>query len=64
MRRLEALERKAAGVKKTRAKPTATYRSKKDRKLTWTGRGSTPHWMREEMKELRLKSDAFLIGKR
>ncbi len=63
MRRLEALERKAAGVKQTRAKPKPSYRSKKDRKLTWTGRGSMPRWMREEMKALKLKPDAFLTVK-
>lgn len=32
----------AAGVKKSMAKPKPTHRSKKDRKLTWTGRGSMP----------------------
>lgn len=63
LRRLEALERKAAGVKKTRAKPKPTHRSKKDRKLTWSGRGSMPRWMREEMKALKLKPSAFLIVK-
>jgi DNA-binding protein H-NS len=42
-----------------KAKPT--HRSKKNRKLTWSGCGSTPHWMKEEMKALKLKPDAFLI---
>jgi DNA-binding protein H-NS len=37
------------------------YRSKKDPKLTWAGRGATPVWMREEMKARKLKKDAFLI---
>ncbi len=37
------------------------YRSKKDPKLTWAGRGATPLWMREEMKSRKLKKDAFLI---
>ena len=37
------------------------YRSKKDPKLTWAGRGGTPVWMREEMKAGKLKKDAFLI---
>ncbi|MHC2315199.1 DNA-binding protein H-NS [Bradyrhizobium diazoefficiens] len=64
LRRLAVQEQKAAGVKKTRAKPKPTHRSKKDRKLTWSGRGSMPRWMREEMKALRLKPDAFLITKR
>jgi DNA-binding protein H-NS len=64
LRRFEALEEKAAGIKKPRAKPQPTHRSKKNRKLTWTGRGSMPRWMREEMKELKVKPDAFLTGKR
>jgi DNA-binding protein H-NS len=37
------------------------YRSKKDPKLTWAGRGATPLWMRDEMKGTKLKKDAFLI---
>ncbi|MFQ3456943.1 H-NS family nucleoid-associated regulatory protein [Bradyrhizobium sp. UFLA01-814] len=52
---------KKKGVKKTRVKPAAKYRSKKDKKLTWSGRGSTPRWMKEEMKALKLKPDAFLL---
>jgi DNA-binding protein H-NS len=37
------------------------YRSKKDPKLTWAGRGATPIWMRDEMKAGKLKKEAFLI---
>ncbi len=37
------------------------YRSKKNPKLTWAGRGATPRWMREEMKARKLKKEAFLI---
>jgi DNA-binding protein H-NS len=37
------------------------YRSRKDRTLTWAGRGATPRWMREEMKAGKLKKEAFLI---
>jgi DNA-binding protein H-NS len=37
------------------------YRSRKDSKLTWAGRGATPVWMRDEMKAGKLKKDAFLI---
>src|SRR5262249_40261873 len=37
------------------------YRSKKDRSLTWAGRGMVPRWMREEMKAGKLKKEAFLI---
>ena len=37
------------------------YRSRKNRSLTWAGRGATPKWMREEMKAGKLKKEAFLI---
>ena len=37
------------------------YRSKKNPKLTWAGRGAAPRWMREEMKAGKLKKEAFLI---
>jgi DNA-binding protein H-NS len=42
-------------------KVAAKYRSKKNPKLTWAGRGATPRWMRDEMKAGKLKKDAFLI---
>lgn len=38
------------------------YRSKKDSKLTWSGRGATPRWMRDEMKGTKLKKEDFAIG--
>jgi DNA-binding protein H-NS len=44
--------------------PWNTHGSKKNCKLTWSGRRSMPRWMREEMKELKLKLGAFLIRKR
>ena len=37
------------------------YRSRKDPKLTWAGRGALPRWMRDEMKARKLKKEAFLI---
>jgi DNA-binding protein H-NS len=37
------------------------YRSKKDPKLTWAGRGATPIWLRDEMKDRKVKKEAFLI---
>jgi DNA-binding protein H-NS len=37
------------------------YRSKKNPKLTWAGRGAVPIWMREEMKAGKFKKDSFLI---
>jgi DNA-binding protein H-NS len=42
-------------------KVAAKYRSKKDSKMTWAGRGATPRWMRDEMKAGKLKKEAFLI---
>src|SRR5215471_16975997 len=42
-------------------KVAAKFRSKKDPKLTWAGRGATPRWMRDEMKARKLKKEAFLI---
>ncbi len=37
------------------------YRSRKNPKVTWAGRGATPRWMRDEMKAGKLKKEAFLI---
>jgi DNA-binding protein H-NS len=37
------------------------YRSRKNPKLTWAGRGAMPVWMRDEMKGTKLKKDSFLI---
>jgi DNA-binding protein H-NS len=42
-------------------KIAAKYRSRKNPKLTWAGRGATPRWMRDEMKAGKLKKEAFLI---
>ena len=52
-----------AKKKGTRRKASPKYRSKKDPKLLWSGRGVTPVWMREEMKGTKLKKDDFLIAK-
>src|SRR5262249_22052735 len=57
---------RALGVKKkagTRRKATPKYRSRKDPKVVWSGRGVTPVWMRDEMKGTKLKKDDFLIAK-
>jgi DNA-binding protein H-NS len=54
---------RGAKKKGTRRKATPKYRSKKDPKLLWSGRGVTPVWMRNEMKGTRLKKDDFLIVK-
>jgi len=45
--------------KRAPAKPK--YRSRKHKRLTWSGRGLMPIWMREEMKGTKLTKDSFLI---
>ena len=52
-----------ARKKGTRRKATPKYRSRKDPKVVWSGRGVTPVWMRDEMKGTKLKKDDFLIAK-
>jgi DNA-binding protein H-NS len=37
------------------------FRSKKDPRITWSGRGATPRWMKEEMKGTKLKKESFRI---
>lgn len=37
------------------------YRSKQDSKLTWSGRGLTPRWLKAEMKAGKLKKEDFAI---
>lgn len=49
--------------KGSRRKAMPKYRSRKDPKTVWSGRGVTPVWMREEMKGTKLKKDDFLIVK-
>ncbi len=49
--------------KGTRRKAEPKYRSRKNPKILWSGRGVTPVWMREEMKGTKLKKDDFLIAK-
>ncbi len=53
-----------SGTKKgTRKKAVPKYRSRKNPKTLWSGRGVTPIWMREEMKGTKLKKEDFLIEK-
>jgi DNA-binding protein H-NS len=47
--------------KGTRKKAEPKYRSRKDPKILWSGRGVTPIWMRDKMKGTKLKKDDFLI---
>jgi DNA-binding protein H-NS len=51
------------GRKRTRRKAEPKYRSRKNPKILWSGRGVTPVWMRDEMKGTKLKKEDFLINK-
>jgi DNA-binding protein H-NS len=42
-------------------KVAAQFRSKKDPKQTWSGRGATPRWMKAEMKGTKLTKESFRI---
>ena len=42
-------------------KVAAQFRSKKDPKQTWSGRGATPRWMKAEMKGTKLTKENFRI---
>jgi DNA-binding protein H-NS len=42
-------------------KVAAQFRSKKDPKLVWSGRGANPRWMKEEMKGTKLTKESFRI---
>jgi DNA-binding protein H-NS len=63
--RLGGVESRGNGVagRRTTAgrKVAPKYRSRKDAKLTWSGRGALPRWMREEIKGTKLKKENFLI---
>jgi DNA-binding protein H-NS len=52
-----------AGTKRRKkmAKVAPQFRSKKDPKLVWSGRGGTPRWMKNEMKGTKLKKESFRI---
>ena len=42
-------------------KVAAQFRSKKDPKMTWSGRGAIPRWMKAEMKGTKLSKESFRI---
>ena len=54
---------KPRGAKKTRKgrKVAPQFRSKKDPKVVWSGRGATPRWMKAEMKGTKLTKESFRI---
>jgi DNA-binding protein H-NS len=47
--------------RKKMAKVAPQFRSKKDPKLVWSGRGGTPRWMKNEMKGTKLRKESFRI---
>jgi DNA-binding protein H-NS len=49
------------GRKRKGRKVAPQFRSKKDPKLVWSGRGGTPHWMKAEMKGTKLTKESFRI---
>jgi DNA-binding protein H-NS len=66
--RIEAVTGKRRGrppgsgnaLKGTKVAPQ--FRSKKNPKLTWSGRGAMVGWMKDEMKGTKLKKEDFRIG--
>jgi DNA-binding protein H-NS len=56
-------EAKPPKGRKTRKgkKVAPQFRSKKDPKVVWSGRGGTPRWMKEEMKGTKLTKESFRI---
>jgi DNA-binding protein H-NS len=42
-------------------KVPAQFRSKKNPRVTWSGRGATPRWMKAEMKGTKLTKESFRI---
>jgi integrase len=59
--RFEVTEQTRQAVDNYIRKIAPKYRSKKNPKLTWAGRGATPVWMRDEMRGTKLKKENFLL---
>jgi len=60
-KQLERLTGERRGRKQGRkfGKVAAQFRSKKDPRLVWSGRGNTPRWMKQEMKGTKLTKESF-----
>ena len=58
-----AKTRKVRKVRKVRKgkKVAPQFRSKKNPKVVWSGRGVTPRWMKDEMRGTKLKKESFRI---
>jgi len=54
-------KRPAKKRRKKMGKVAAQFRSKKNPKLVWSGRGGTPRWMKAEMKGTKLNKENFRI---
>jgi DNA-binding protein H-NS len=52
---------KRHALKGTKVAPQ--FRSKKNPKLTWSGRGAMVGWMKDEMKDTKLKKEDFRIAR-
>jgi DNA-binding protein H-NS len=55
------MKRAAKKTRKKAGKVAPQFRSKKDPKLVWSGRGGTPRWMKAEMKGTKLTKESFRI---
>jgi DNA-binding protein H-NS len=53
--------RRPGKKRKKMAKVAPQFRSKKNPKMVWSGRGGTPRWMKDEMKGTKLKKESFRI---
>jgi DNA-binding protein H-NS len=54
--------RRPGGRSKMKGRKVAPqFRSKKDPKLVWSGRGAMPRWMKAEMKGTKLNRESFRI---
>ena len=63
-RQIQLISEYAASKGVAHGKIMPRYRSKKDPKLLWSGRGALPRWMRDEIKGTKLTKEDFLISPR
>jgi DNA-binding protein H-NS len=63
-RQIELISASVSPRRAVQAKIEPRYRSKKDPKLQWSGRGDIPRWMRSEMKGTKLTKEDFRIPRK
>lgn len=64
-RQLRSIGGEPKGIKsQAGVKIPPAYRSRKDPKLQWSGRGAIPRWMRDEMKGTKLTKHDFRIARK